>query len=208
VQDAPSPRVEAPAPVAEGDAPSPADSPKTAPTEDTAGAESERIERELRGLTQEAGEWPAPKRQSFLARVALANPLATIDAMGSVNPAKDRYLSTMVGSFRGPVRFLTKQPAGRVRMDLREADPEAPSRWLVLIEVNDGRGHKSRQTGGREMLRTVSPASSAYAIRASETSYLQLFYRESERRFVGNFYEKRGQGTYERRGTVVLDRVE
>lgn len=169
----------------------------------------EEVKRELKAMP--AGtttDWPEPKRRSFLARMTLRDPLKTIDKMARVDPVKDRYIETLYGGYRGPIRFIAKQKPGRVRLDIREFDAEQSGRWLVLIEVTDARGKKSRETGGLDMLRSLDPKSSGYAIRSSETSFLQLFYREAEQRFIGNYYEKTKKSTYVRLGTVELNRVQ
>lgn len=178
------------------------------PTKQDGLESSDEINRELKAMPiSPTTDWPEPKRRTFLSRMTLRDPLKTIDKMSRVNIAKDRYLSALYGGYRGPIRFIAKGNAGRIRLDLREFDGEEPNRWLVLIEVTDGRGKKSRQTGGLDMLRSLDPKSPGYAIRSSETSFLQLFYREAERRFIGNYYEKKNNSTYVRLGTVELNRV-
>lgn len=174
-------------------------------------------ETELNSLITEApgteAQWKAAdtptKRKKFLDRVKLSQAMQTIDAMAPVT-AKDKFYDDLHGQFRGSIRFLSKERKnGKISIVMRRAsdiDPPNPKAWTVRIDVDNGMGKVTRQTGGFDMLRTISNQSAAFAVRSSEASYLQMFYQESADEFVGNYYEKNSNGEYPRRGSFVLKR--
>ena len=145
-----------------------------------------------------------PKR--FLAKTALKN-FSRIEP--SLIPATlPRALwAKRLGSYKGGVNFIIAGRArGRVAMILREASVQ-PYIPALRVEVDDGLTPRSVHMGGLEQFKTLAGQTEALFIEASDRSYLQLYFSDTEELVLGNFYEKGTSGPYERTGTLRLERV-
>jgi hypothetical protein len=188
-------------------APNPTGTPKPVPAEDSTPPDKLAVVSVSDAELKKADS--GSKRRKLLDRVHLVNPMLAIDSMPFMT-AKDRFFDNLHGTFKGNIKFFAKdRKNGRIAVVVRrpeEADPPHAKAWLVRIDVDNGRGKVTRQTGGLDVLRTEGDRSAAFSARSSETSFLQMFYQTASDELIGNYYEKNAAGQYTRQGHFTLKR--
>ncbi len=125
----------------------------------------------------------------------------------SFRPEKnDALFLSLNGKYLGVVSLTNPSAVWSLNFELNGkpwADRYSGTASVILLNGSKRIAWRKEQNS-ISMLRRSSPGSPWLILEISEYYYAELFFRDSNRSFVGNFYEKKGPDQFVHRGTVDL----